>query len=87
MNVPLPGATLGQTLGFEIPIGAVDRVGIDGDLLDHVADGRELIARFENSESECLADLVDHLPIGRYAGLAIEPESNVRPRRHRVNVL
>jgi hypothetical protein len=50
------------------------RVGIDGDLLDDVTNGRELVARPQDAKTQGLADLVHHLSVRRYAGFAIEPE-------------
>jgi hypothetical protein len=58
-------ATFGETLLFEIPIGPMDCIGIDGDLFHHVPNGWKLVAGTQNPKAESLANLVDDLPIRR----------------------
>ncbi|HVB71716.1 MAG TPA: hypothetical protein VND83_09490 [Acidimicrobiales bacterium] len=46
---------------LEIAVGAVNSVGVDGNLADDIANRRQLVSGEKSSEADRLTDLVDEL--------------------------
>lgn len=61
---------------FELSICAMHRVGIDGDLSDHLTDRRELIASLKLTALNGIDDLIHELAKGRPIRPGIETKND-----------
>ncbi len=76
-----------QTQVLELPVGAMDGVGIDGHLLDHLPHRGEAVAGGQVAEPDGPVDLVDELAVGGHAGGGIQPEQQERLATNHTSVL
>jgi hypothetical protein len=72
------GLAFDEPLGLKLAVGPVHGVGVDGDLLDHVAHCRKLIARAQDAQPERLADLVNDLAVDGETGVSVQPKLDQR---------
>jgi hypothetical protein len=61
---------------FELAVRAMDRVGVDRDLADYLANGRELIASLKLSALDCIDDLINELTKWRPIGSGVEAKND-----------
>ena len=71
---PDAGAGAGQSLVLQLPVGLQHRVGVDGQLADHLLDRRQLVAFPQQAQAEGLADLLDDLEVGGDARTTVQVE-------------
>ncbi len=63
---------------FELAIGAMHGVGVDRDLADHFSYRRELVTRVQQTEADCMEDLIEELPVRGDPRARVEPEADER---------
>jgi len=61
---------------LEFAIGAVHRIGIDGDLTNHFAYRGQLVTGLQLAPLVGVSDLIDQLPEGSSVRTGIEPKDN-----------
>ena len=71
---PLAPPRLDEAFTIELPIRLQHRVRVDRQRADHVLDGRQLIARLEQTQPERLLHLLNQLKVGGHAGVRIKAE-------------
>ena len=69
-------ATFDQTEVFKFAICALDRIWINSDLTDHLAQGRQLVALPKVAPLKCANYLVHQLPKGRSIRARVESKDN-----------
>jgi len=61
-----------QAADFHLAVGAGDRVGVDGEIDGYLADGGELVAGLQPSDSDRTLDLIHELPIDGHAAVRVQ---------------
>jgi hypothetical protein len=64
---------------FHLSISTNHRIGINGQIDGHAANGRKLVANAQGSRSDRSLNLVNELPIDRDAALVVQPKGELKP--------
>ena len=73
-KMPMPGRAATRPRCSSSLYAFEHRVRVDREARDHLLHGRELVAHFEEPESQRVADLLDDLLVGRDARARVEME-------------